>query len=372
MKKCPYCAEEIQDEAIVCRYCGRDLLKPSIKSQPANQQAQVQSKKNGNTFYTLIRTIGGFFVILCFLGICIVAAMRALGPNTSNEVEPTQPPEVQSNVVISTFSPVPVTETPSPTKTLRPSATPNIGVIGESREAGGIELTVLNVTNMERIDFLTADPGYIYLVLDVTIENVGRDNETPYNPFYFSVKDKDGYEYNPVLLAPNPSLKSGDLPFGEMVRGFVAFEIRSAAEGLVVTYEPIVILGGYEPIRVSLEKILTIDTSSEMADRGPCEFCNFECPEKQGEFEFCIADPELVVDTNLLESTVDEYCNTKGTGFCKLLIWTDINYLPTSLPMTDLQVGNQMADYTRNITTGNDCLKLLSSGSVIYSSNGCK
>ena len=152
---------------------------------------------------------------------------------------PTQPPsDTPAATPVPKVTPEPTATLPVPTHeptpaqapTATPTPEPSPVEIGTTVEAAGSSYTLNELKDPAPAGVFGVAAGKKLVALDITQVGTSDDGD-PYNSLYFAVQDTNGYVYVPGVADADvgPSFGFGELAAGQIVRGWVVFELPESA-----------------------------------------------------------------------------------------------------------------------------------------------
>lgn len=109
--------------------------------------------------------------------------------------------------------------------------------VGDAVRMGDLVVTVNSVRTSGGGDFLKPEPGHVFLLVDITVENRGTQAAHVSSLAQFALYDAEGYQQDMSIFTDTRGQVDGEIPPGRKIRGEIAWEVPRGARGLELAFD---------------------------------------------------------------------------------------------------------------------------------------
>jgi hypothetical protein len=174
--------------------------------------------------------------------------------------------------------------------------------VGEPISDAGVTLTVLSAERTNSFAGTAADPGQVFLVIEIRLENNAED--TIQTAGGFRLVDSTGNEYIRDLGLDPSEVEFGFLAIGSTTQGRMPFIIPEAATDLTLIYEPMeFMMWDVAPFRVAISETAPVASEPGTPAAAPAAGAQVATVTNGGNFR---SEARVAQDTVLGQVCIDD------------------------------------------------------------------
>jgi flagellar basal body-associated protein FliL len=189
-------------------------MQPNYAQQPMMPQPPYMppKKKRSLTWLWVIMIIAAFFI-----GLGVGASTHGSTPTTATTTTSSTQPSTSSQ------------------PTTAPAANAHHKINETVSVDGKWQVTINSAKKSTGSGFSTPKPGNVYVLVTVTMKNIGSSQQTASSLLQWSLRDSTGQKYTETIVE-GQTAPDGDVQPGDPVKGTLAYEVPKSAKGLVIDF----------------------------------------------------------------------------------------------------------------------------------------